>query len=158
MSQLCTDWLCIATEGDTVDRRELKREWLIDAAETYDPELYAALIWPEHERDYGNGGCVKQVMWQEGDDGLVRLYAKISPNMSLIEANKRDQLLYFSVELTEDGNFRGTGAAISKGWRQRTRLPAWALHVCALASAKKSNPAAIAISLAGMEKWNRKQK
>jgi len=115
MSQLCTDWLCIATEGDTVDRRELKREWLIDAAETYDLELYAALIWPEHERDYGNGGCVKQVMWQEGDDGLVRLYAKISPNMSLIEANKRDQLLYFSVELTEDGNFRGTGRSYLEG-------------------------------------------
>ena len=50
MSQLSTDWLCIATEGDTVDRRELRREWLIDAAETYNPELYAALIWPEHER------------------------------------------------------------------------------------------------------------
>lgn len=115
MSQLCTDWLCIATEGDTVDHRELKREWLIDAAETYDPELYAALIWPEHERDYGNGGSVKQVMWQEGDDGLVRLYAKISPNMSLIEANKRDQLLYFSVELTEDGDFRGTGRSYLEG-------------------------------------------
>lgn len=115
MSQLCTDWLCIATEGDTVDRRELKREWLIDAAETYDPELYAALIWPEHERYYGNGGSVKELMWQEGNDGLVRLYAKISPNMSLIEANKRDQLLYFSVELTEDGNFRGTGRSYLEG-------------------------------------------
>lgn len=115
MSQLITDWLCIATEGDTVDRRELKREWLIDAAETYDPELYAALIWPEHERDYGNGGSVKEVMWQEGEDGLVRLYAKISPNISLIEANNRDQLIYFSVELTEDGDFRGTGRSYLEG-------------------------------------------
>lgn len=115
MSQLSTDWLCIATEGDTVDRRELRREWLIDAAETYNPELYAALIWPEHERDYGNGGSVKEVMWQEGEDGLVRLYAKIVPNMSLIEANKRDQLIYFSVELTEDGDFRGTGRSYLEG-------------------------------------------
>lgn len=115
MSQLITDWLCIATEGDTVDRRELKREWLIDAAETYDPELYAALIWPEHERYYGNGGSVKEVMWQEGDDGLVRLYARISPNISLIEANNRDQLIYFSVELTEDGDFRGTGRSYLEG-------------------------------------------
>ena len=115
MSQLITDWLCIATEGDTVDRRELKREWLIDAAETYDPDLYAALIWPEHERYYGNGGSVKEVMWQEGEDGLVRLYAKISPNISLIEANKRDQLIYFSIELTEDGDFRGTGRSYLEG-------------------------------------------
>ncbi|WP_455811912.1 GPO family capsid scaffolding protein [Pseudomonas graminis] len=115
MSQLITDWLCIATEGDTVDRRELKREWLIDAAETYDPDLYAALIWPEHERYYGNGGTVKEVMWQEGEDGLVRLYAKISPNISLIEANNRDQLIYFSVELTDDGDFRGTGRSYLEG-------------------------------------------
>ncbi|HDR2889413.1 TPA: GPO family capsid scaffolding protein [Enterobacter asburiae] len=115
MSQLSTDWLCIATEGDTVDRRELKREWLIDAAETYDPELYGALIWPEHERGYGNLGSVTAAMWQEGDDGLVRLYAKICPNMYLIEANKRDQLVYFSVELTEDGDFRGTGRSYLEG-------------------------------------------
>ncbi|EPU0993130.1 GPO family capsid scaffolding protein, partial [Cronobacter turicensis] len=27
-SHLRTDWLCIATEGDTVDGRELKRQWL----------------------------------------------------------------------------------------------------------------------------------
>lgn len=115
MSQLITDWLCIATEGDTVDGRELKREWLIDAAETYDPELYAALIWPEHERYYGNGGSVKEVMWQEDENGLVKLYAKISPNISLIEANNRDQLIYFSVELTEDGDFRGTGRSYLEG-------------------------------------------
>ena len=115
MSQLSTDWLCIATEGDTVDRRELKQEWLIDAAETYNPDLYAALIWPEHERDYGNLGSVKEVMAQEGDDGLVRLYARISPNSQLIEANNRDQLLYFSVELTGGGDFRGTGRSYLEG-------------------------------------------
>ena len=115
MSQLSTDWLCIATEGDTVDRRELKREWLIDAAETYNPDLYAALIWPEHERDYGNLGSVKEVMAQEGNDKLVRLYARISPNSQLIEANNRDQLLYFSVELTEGGDFRGTGRSYLEG-------------------------------------------
>lgn len=109
MSQLSTDWLCIATEGDTVDGRYLERQWLIDAGETYNPELYGALIWPEHERGFGNLGAVSAAMWQEGADGLVRLYAKITPNLYLIEANKRDQLVYFSIELSEDGNFRGSG-------------------------------------------------
>lgn len=109
MSQLITEWLCIATEGDTVDGRRLEREWLIDAGETYNPELYGALIWPEHERDRGNYGAVAETMWEEGEDGLVKLYAKIIPNMNLIEANSRDQLVYFSVELSEDSNFRGSG-------------------------------------------------
>ncbi|PPX99588.1 GPO family capsid scaffolding protein, partial [Cronobacter sakazakii] len=57
-SHLRTDWLCIATEGDTVDGRELKRQWLVDAAETYNREWYGALIWPEHEKNCGNFGEV----------------------------------------------------------------------------------------------------
>ncbi|MCX9939034.1 GPO family capsid scaffolding protein [Klebsiella pneumoniae] len=109
MSQLSTEWLCIATEGDTVDGRYLERQWLIDAGETYNPELYGALIWPEHNRDWGNLGEVLATMWQEDENGLVRLYARIKPNLYLIESNQRDQLIYFSIELTEDGNFRGSG-------------------------------------------------
>ncbi|EPY4306342.1 TPA: GPO family capsid scaffolding protein [Klebsiella pneumoniae] len=109
MSQLSTDWLCIATEGDTVDGRYFERKTLIDLGETYNPELYAALIWPEHNREYGNAGEVLAAMWQEDDAGLVKLYAKIKPNQHLIDANSRGQLIYFSVELAEDGDFRNTG-------------------------------------------------
>lgn len=36
MSHLKTDWLCVATEGDTVDGRVIKRQWIIDMGETYD--------------------------------------------------------------------------------------------------------------------------
>ncbi|MGE2624432.1 GPO family capsid scaffolding protein, partial [Escherichia coli] len=49
MSHLKTGWLCVATEGDTVDGRVLERRWIIDMGETYDPNHYAALLWPEHE-------------------------------------------------------------------------------------------------------------
>lgn len=115
MSHLRTDWLCVATEGDTVDKRELERQWLIDAAETYDPKLYGALIWPEHEKDFGNFGEVLCAMWQEGEDGLVRLYVQLRPNAYLLDANSRDQLIYFSVELTPDGNWRGTGRSYLEG-------------------------------------------
>ncbi|KKF38773.1 GPO family capsid scaffolding protein [Hafnia alvei] len=115
MSQLRTDWLCVATEGDTVDGRCLERQWLIDAGDLYEPNLYAALIWPEHEKDYGNFGEVLACMWQEGDDGLVRLYVQLRPNAYLLDANRRDQMLYMSVELTPDGNFRGTGRTYLEG-------------------------------------------
>ncbi|EGT5713254.1 phage capsid protein [Cronobacter dublinensis subsp. dublinensis] len=114
-SHLRTDWLCIATEGDTVDGRELKRQWLVDAAETYNRQWYGALIWPEHEKNCGNFGEVLDVMGEEGEDGLYRLYAQIRPNAYLLEANRYDQLIYFSVELTPDGNFRNTGRTYLEG-------------------------------------------
>ncbi|WP_270494332.1 GPO family capsid scaffolding protein [Citrobacter gillenii] len=113
MSHLKTDWLCIATEGDTVDGRQIYREWVIDMGETYNAEHYGALIWPEHQRDWGNYGEVAETMWQDGDDGLARLYAKIIPNMNLIYANQGGQLVYFSVEPEE--NFRGSGKTYLSG-------------------------------------------
>lgn len=115
MSQLMTNWICVATEGDTVDRRVMDRQWLLDAAELYDPTLYAALIWPEHERWFGNMGEVLAVKAEEGDDGLVRLYVQLCPNHQLLQANKEGQLIFCSVELTEDGNFRGTGKCYLEG-------------------------------------------
>ena len=115
MSHLTTDWLCVATEGDTVDGRKLERQWLIDAAELYDAQLYAALIWPEHCKDYGNFGEVLEVMYHEGDDGLVRLFVKLCPNQYLLEANHYGQLIFFSVELTPDGNWRNTGRTYLEG-------------------------------------------
>jgi hypothetical protein len=113
MSQLLTDWLCIATEGDTVDGRQIYRDWIIDMGETYDFNHYSARLWPEHERGWGTFGEVREVMWQDGNDGLARLYAKISPAMNLIHANREDQLVYFSIEPEED--WRGTGRTYLKG-------------------------------------------
>ncbi|MFE8047589.1 GPO family capsid scaffolding protein [Brenneria goodwinii] len=115
MSQLMTNWICIATEGETVDKRQMERQWLIDAAETYNPELYTALIWPEHEQWYGNVGEVLTVKAEAGDDGLVRLFAQLRPNNYLLQANRDGQLLFCSVELTPDGNFRGTGKTYLEG-------------------------------------------
>lgn len=115
MSQLMTNWICIATEGETVDKRQMERQWLIDAAELYDPQLYAALIWPEHERWCGNMGEVLSVKAEDGDDGLMRLYAQLRPNSHLLQANRDGQMIFCSVELTPDGNFRGTGKHYLEG-------------------------------------------
>lgn len=113
MSHLVTDWLCIATEGDTVDGRQIYRQWIIDMGETYNFNHYGARLWPEHERGWGTFGEVREAMWQDGDDGLARLYAKISPNQNLIYANRDGQLVYFSIEPEED--WRGTGRTYLKG-------------------------------------------
>ena len=72
-SHLMTDWICIATEGETVDGRNLKAQWLIDMAETYDPQnIYSAQIWPEHERCWGAQGEVLALKHEKPDD-LVKL-------------------------------------------------------------------------------------
>ncbi|MBE8588451.1 GPO family capsid scaffolding protein [Xenorhabdus griffiniae] len=115
MSQLMTNWICIAMEGDTVDGRVMEPEWIMEAAELYDPQLYTALIWPEHERWMGTMGEVLAVKAERGDDGLLRLYAQLRPNHRLLDANRDGQLLFTSVEFTPDGNFRGTGKSYLEG-------------------------------------------
>lgn len=115
-TQLITNWICVATEGETVDKRFLERQWLIDAAETYDPNLYTALLWPEHERWYGgNLGEVLELTAEEDEAGIMKLYARLCPGTELISANRNGKLLFCSVEFTKDGNFRGTGRTYLEG-------------------------------------------
>jgi len=109
-----TEWLCIATEGETVDKRFLTQQMLIDAAETYNPNLYTALLWPEHGRSE-NVGEVLDVKAEAGGDGLIRLYARLCPSVELIYANHNGKLIFTSVELTPDGDFRGTGRYYLEG-------------------------------------------
>ncbi|CDL87214.1 GPO family capsid scaffolding protein [Xenorhabdus cabanillasii] len=115
MSQLMTNWICIAMEGDTVDGRDMEPQWILDAAELYDPQLYTALIWPEHERWMGPMGEVLAVKAERGEDGALRLYAQLRPNHRLLDANRDGQLLFTSVEFTPGGNWRGTGKTYLQG-------------------------------------------
>ena len=115
MSQLMTNWLCIATEGDTVDGRRIDAHWLEESAELYDPNLYTACIWPEHERWFGSMGEVLEVKTERDDEGILRLYARLRPNQHLLQANRDGQLLFTSAEFTPDGNFRGTGKTYLQG-------------------------------------------
>ncbi|MGL5421918.1 MAG: GPO family capsid scaffolding protein [Serratia fonticola] len=113
-SHLTTNFIRIATEGETVDKREIKAEWLVDMAETYDPNVYTALLWPEHERWCGSCGEVQELKAEE-EEGLMRLYARLCPGMDLLYANRNGQLLFCSIEPTEDLNFRGTGKPYLEG-------------------------------------------
>ena len=94
-SQLATNWICIATAGETVDKRTIEEQWLLDAAELYDYSLYPALLWPEHTRNFGNMGEVLEVKAERDDEGILRLYARLCPAIALLQANAKGQLLFF---------------------------------------------------------------
>lgn len=112
MTQLKTDWLRIATEGQTFRNVPIERQWLVDIAETYQVETYGARIWPDHRRWYGAWGDVLAVKTEE-QDGKLRLFAKLSPNAQLISANEQDQKVFTSIEV--DPNFAQSGKAYLTG-------------------------------------------
>lgn len=108
---LLTDWLCIATSGPTIDGREMKAQWLEEAAESYDTSVYTAVIWPAHYRYYSLG-TVEDLKVETVDD-KVKLFARLRPNQYLIQMNKADQSLFSSIEVVE--NFAGEGHAYMYG-------------------------------------------
>lgn len=114
-SQLATNWICISAAGETVDGRVIEEQWILDAAELYDPAEYTAMLWPEHSRNYGNHGEVLELMTQRDAEGVLKLYARLCPNIRLIQANADGQLLFCSAEFTPDGNYRGTGKTYLEG-------------------------------------------
>lgn len=98
-STLRTGWVCIATEGTTVDDREITAAWLTDMAETYDPSYYTALIWPDHDRWF-NFGYVQELK-TESVDGKLKLFAILSPTRDLIYYNQTGQYQFCSIEPQE---------------------------------------------------------
>ena len=107
MSQdLITDWVCVATEGKTIDGRVIKASWLQDIAKTYDTNTYQALIWPYHDKmenrnwtpNYGLVDSVKLSI----KNGKTKLLARLIPNKFLLDANKNKQKLFTSIELADD--------------------------------------------------------
>lgn len=108
---LTTDFIKIAQSGATVDGRTMNPEWLLQAAESYNPDTYTALIWPDHFR-FQNYGKVLELKAEE-EGGVVSLYARLQPNANYLMGNQYGQRLFFSVEL--DDNFAGTGRAYLLG-------------------------------------------
>ncbi|WP_311747901.1 GPO family capsid scaffolding protein [Proteus penneri] len=121
MSQLRTTWVCIATEGETVDGREILRNEIIEMAETYDYQRYTAMIWylhppnGKHVREPGEKpvGEVIEVKAEEDDAGTLHLYAILRPFIRLLEMNAQDYGLFPSVEMNLD--FQGQGITYLEG-------------------------------------------
>lgn len=110
-----SDWKIIATEGPTVDGRKITREWIEQMAASYSTDEYTALIWPEHRRFYGYGenwGKVLELKAEE-KDGKMRLFAKLEPNDYMLEANRKKQKLFTSIEPNPD--YKGEGRCYLMG-------------------------------------------
>lgn len=112
MPALITPFVKIAQSGPCADGRTIDPQWLRDMAETYDPEVYRAKIWPEHIRFGNNYGTVVELKAEE-TEGVVSLLARLAANAQYIWDNQYDQLLSFSIEVLE--NFAGSGKAYLAG-------------------------------------------
>lgn len=102
-------WFKVATAGPTVDGREIKEQWLIDMAETYDMDEYTASIFQDHIGWFGNYGQVTAVKMEKDDKGRICLFNKLKPNKLLLEMNAAGQKLFTSIRVIED--FAATGKA-----------------------------------------------
>ncbi len=118
MANKTSDWKIIATAGVTIDARNISATWIKDMADGYSVDEYAALIWPEHKRsgwdlfEGKNWGIVEQLKAEE-KDGKMRLFAKITPNKYLLDANKDGQKLFTSIEINDD--YKATGKCYLTG-------------------------------------------
>lgn len=105
-SNIRTGWICIATEGDTVDNRNISAQWLNEMASAYNPDFYTAVIWPEHKRTDDAMGHVIALK-TEKVAGKTKLFAVLKPSRQLQRLNSMGQYQFCSIEPWPD--FAGTG-------------------------------------------------
>jgi hypothetical protein len=111
MAKLTTDFVRIGRSGKAIDGRDIDPQWLRDMAESYDPSVYTALIWPDHLR-MTNFGKALELKTEEAN-GVVTLLARLEPNANYLLDNRYGQHLFFSMEVAQ--NFAGTGKAYLVG-------------------------------------------
>ncbi|MGE8065591.1 GPO family capsid scaffolding protein [Pseudomonas sp. NPDC089569] len=122
MKKFRSKWFRVAVEGATTDGRQIERQWLIDAAETYNPNTYGARIWVEHFRSvlpdspfraYGDVLAAKTEEVEVNGVNKLALFVQIEPTADLISMNKARQKLYTSIEINP--KFADTGRAYLDG-------------------------------------------
>lgn len=121
-----TRFFRIAVEGATTDGRQIERQWLTDAAASYNRETYPARVNMEHIRGitadkpfkaYGDVLALKteEVEIQLGGkkEKKLALFAELDVTDELIAINRDRQKLYTSIEISP--NFANTGKAYLVG-------------------------------------------
>lgn len=121
-----TRFFRVAVEGATTDGRAIDRQWLLDAAQTYNRETYAARVNLEHIRGitpdgafqaYGDVLALKtdtvEITVGGKTEKRLALFAEIDALDPLIAMNKKGQKLYSSIEISP--NFAGTNKAYLVG-------------------------------------------
>jgi len=121
-----TRFFRVAVEGATTDGRSIERQWLLDAAETYNRTTYAARVNLEHIRGvtadgpfqaYGDVLSLKteEITLDIGgrQEKRLALFAEIDALDPLVAMNQKSQKLYSSIEISP--NFANTGKAYLVG-------------------------------------------
>lgn len=112
----------VAVEGATTDGRQIERQWLVDAAETYNPNTYGARVWLEHFRStlpdgpfkaYGDVVALKTEEVDIAGQKKLALFAQIEPTADLVAMNKARQKIFTSMEIRP--KFADTGRAYLEG-------------------------------------------
>ena len=95
-----SNWFRVAVAGDTTDGREIQSDWIIQMADSYDPNTYGARINIEHLRSvypgsafgaYGDVLALKTEKVTIDGEEKDALFAQIEPTQGLIELNKQKQ-------------------------------------------------------------------
>jgi len=102
---LLTDWVKVAKSGKTADGRKIDAAWLKDAAATYNPDDYTAVINYEHLG--GNFGAVRELRTTAAPGGETFLEARLQPNSAMLNMTQSGAKAFSSVELI--ANFAGSG-------------------------------------------------
>jgi len=112
----------VAVEGATTDGRKIERQWIEDAAASYNTNTYGARVWLEHLRSltadgpfraYGDVVALKAEEVEVAGVKRLALFAQIDPTDELIALNKKRQKMYTSIELNP--RFSDTGKAYMEG-------------------------------------------
>lgn len=121
-----TRFFRVAVEGATTDGRTIERQWLADAAATYNRETYAARVNMEHirgitaDKPFKSYGDVLSLKTEEVEIELggkkekkLALFAELDVTDELLAINKDRQKLYTSIEISP--NFANSGKAYLVG-------------------------------------------
>lgn len=112
----------VAVEGATTDGRKIERQWIEDAAASYNTNTYGARVWLEHFRSitaegpfraYGDVVALKTEEVEVAGKKRLALFAQIEPTDELLAMNKKRQKIYTSIELNP--RFADTGKAYMEG-------------------------------------------
>jgi hypothetical protein len=140
----------IGVEGATTDGREISREWLVQMAAAYNPQVYTATINLEHLKSYAPDstfnryGTVSALVAEEITDGpltgKLALYADILPTDSLVELVKKGQKLFTSMEVST--KFADTGKAYLVGLAATDDPASLGTEMLAFSAKAERNPLA----------------
>lgn len=112
----------IATEGPTIDGRNISREWLTQMASSYNPNVYTAVANLEHylsslpDSVFGAYGKVVSLATRETEimgEKKLQLMAVVDANDKLVAMQKAGQKCFSSMEVLN--NFIGKGIAYLSG-------------------------------------------